>query len=224
MANVLELTGLVPRDTALAIAAAMADAPFRDGKASATGRAREVKHNEQLSEDDPLSKEHAHTLFAALSACAPFRAAAIPHTILPLRFCRYREGMGYGDHLDAPVLSTASGPLRSDLSLTIWLSDAASYDGGELVMHGIDGATRTIKGDAGDAVLYSSSTLHRVNPVTRGERVVAITWMQSVVADDEQRDILFQLVQLATKLQDRPEEVTALHHLNHRLTRMWAQC
>lgn len=222
----LHIKELLSRDAALATAAALASAPFEDGKASAGGAAREVKHNEQLAENHPLSKKHAHTVFQALSACQPFRAAAVPHTILPLRFCRYTEGMAYGNHLDAPMLSTASGPLRTDLSLTIWLSDENSYDGGELVMRRQDGTERVVKGQAGDAVLYSSSTLHRVNPVTRGARIVAISWLQSAIPSDEQRDILFQLTRIATSIHGKvpSEELTALHQVHQRLTRMWTQC
>lgn len=225
MAQVLELEGLVPADEARAMAAELADAPFADGRATASGRARAVKHNEQLAEDHPLSKKHAHRLFVALSSSAPFRAAAVPHTLLPLRFCRYRPGMAYGDHLDAPLLSTASSLLRTDLSLTIWLSDPADYDGGELVMRRDDGTERAFKGAAGDATLYSSNTLHRVEPVTRGQRLVAISWLQSAIPDDTRRALLFELTQIATRLQTAaPDEMAALHHLHQRLTRMWSQC
>lgn len=215
------LRALITPEAAADIVRNLGDAPFEDGKRTATGAARAVKNNLQLPVGDPTSQRLANVLLAALSSHQVFRAVALPHTILPLRFCKYLTGMEYGEHLDLPVMGTAGGPFRTDLSLTVWLSPRDSYDGGELVFRG-DGGEFTVKGNAGDAVVYASTSLHRVTRVTRGERVVAISWIQSLVRSEEQRAILFALAELTND--GDPRQSGRVRHIQHQLLRMWAQC
>lgn len=216
---------LIAPDVAARIAAALADAPFSDGRATAHGGARDAKRNQQLEPAQPLAREHGATLVAALNRSERFMSLALPHTILPFTFARYEVGMAYGDHLDLPVVGTPNGPLRTDLSLTVFLSPAESYDGGELVIPG-DTGPRFIKGDAGDAFLYPSDTLHRVAPVTRGQRLVAITWIQSLVPDAEQRAILAGIGESVIALHAAgaaDADVHRLRQVQHKLLRRWAR-
>ncbi len=221
----LELHQVLSRELAAEIATALEAAPFSDGKTSAHGAARDAKNNLQLDPADPLAQRLGGRVLTALAQHDTFKAAAIPRTILPLIFARYTGGMQYGRHLDLPLMCTPSGPLRTDLSLTVWLSPKDSYGGGELIIDG-DGGERCVKCEAGDAVLYSSSSLHRVAPVTSGERVVAISWIQSLVRDPEHRSILYGLSESATTLEREgpAAEAARLRQLQHRLLRLWAEC
>lgn len=226
MEGSVHLRGLVPADVVARVAAALADAPFGDGRSTAHGAARDSKRNLQLDPAHPVAREQGAALVAALNRSEAFMSSALPHTILPLTFARYDVGMTYGDHLDLPVVGTASGPLRTDLSLTVFLSPPDSYDGGELVLPGDDGPRR-IKGDAGDAFLYPSHTLHRVEPVTRGHRLVAITWIQSLVRDGEARAILASLASSLVAMHDAgasEAELVKLRQVQHRLLRRWSTC
>ena len=163
-------------------------------------------------------------ILARLNTSDAFKAAAVPHTILPLRFCRYDVGMAYGTHLDLPIMGTASGSIRTDLSMTVFLTDPNDYEGGALVFESEYG-TKSVRGAAGDAVIYPSSLLHRVEPVTQGSRMVAISWMQSMVRDPAARKILFDIVQVASKLEqtaaNSPESLL-LRQAHYNLLRMWA--
>lgn len=219
------LPQLLAPDVAARVAAALADAPFSDGRATAHGGARDAKRNQQLEPAHPLAREHGATLVAALNRSERFMSLALPHTILPFTFARYEVGMAYGDHLDLPVVGTPSGPLRTDLSLTVFLSSPDAYDGGELVIPGDDGP-RWIKGGPGDAFLYPSDTLHHVAPITRGQRLVAITWIQSLVPDAEQRAILAGIGDsvIAMHTAGAPDAaVTRLRQVQHKLLRRWAR-
>ncbi len=220
----VELREVLSRELAAEIAGALAAAPFGDGKTTAHGLARDAKHNQQLDPADPLAQRLGGQVLAALAQHDTFKSAAIPRTILPLLFARYCEGMEYGAHLDLPLMGTPAGPLRTDLSLTVWLSPKAAYDGGELVFD-LDGTTCAVKCEAGDAILYPSGTLHRVAPVTRGERLVAVSWIQSLVRDPEHRAILHGLSQSASALEEQCNaEAPRLRQLQYRLLRLWAEC
>jgi len=139
--------------------------------------------------------------------------------------CRYDAGMSYGDHLDLPLMGTANGAIRTDISATVFLSDSADYEGGELVFAS-DYGTHRVRGKAGEAVLYPASTLHRVEPVLRGTRLVAITWIQSLVRDAAKRKIVFDLAQVATALDatgTNDEHARCLRQSQFNLLRMWAE-
>lgn len=223
---IFELRNLLTQDTAFQLTRALASAPFHDGKRTASGCAAAVKNNLQLDESNEISQRCAAVVLAALSRHESFKSAAIPRTIMPLRFCKYRQGMSYGEHLDLPLVSTANGPLRTDLSVTVWLSNTDDYVGGDLVLQTAVGERR-LRGNAGDAVVYPSNTRHRVAPVTKGERLVAISWIQSMVPDHRQRELLCTLARALAKVHagDATEGTAEdLRGVHHELLRMWASC
>lgn len=220
------LRGFVSAETAAELVAALDGAStFVDGRATAHGAARAAKDNQQLPPDDPLTRQLGARLAAAANTNERFRALAMPRTLLPFAFSRYDVGMTYGDHLDLPVMGSSLGPIRTDLAMTVFLVPRTSYDGGELTLH--EGETlRRLKGDAGDAYLYPASTIHRVEPVTRGRRLVAFTWLQSLVADTEARELLASLTLSLAELQaaGAPEDaLLRLRAVHHRLTRRWVR-
>ncbi|NWN84224.1 MAG: Fe2+-dependent dioxygenase [Halomonas sp.] len=168
------------------------DAAFRDGRETAGWHARTVKHNQQADGRHPEIAE-LHTAVAKdLQANPLFQMAARPRRMKPMMFSRYREGMSYGNHVDDAVMGTPQGAMRTDLSFTLFLNDPDNYDGGELLIDSSAGE-QTYKLPAGALILYPSSTLHRVVPVTRGERLAVVGWAQSQVRDSQQREILFDL-------------------------------
>ncbi|NRA34197.1 MAG: Fe2+-dependent dioxygenase [Polyangiaceae bacterium] len=218
------IKGLLEATAAKELVDALSGAPFVDGAATAQGATKTVKHSLQLPVEHALSQKLGRVILARLNTSDAFKAAAVPHTILPLRFCRYDVDMAYGTHLDLPIMGTPSGSIRTDLSMTVFLTDPNDYDGGVLVFESEYG-TKSVRGAAGDAVIYPSSLLHRVEPVTRGSRMVAISWMQSMVRDPAARKILFDIVQVASKLEqtaaNSPESLL-LRQAHYNLLRMWA--
>jgi PKHD-type hydroxylase len=165
-------------------------ASFIDGQATAGWHARLVKHNTQLPSSSPILSAVREVIDAALAKNALFQMAVHPHIVRPVTISRYQLGMSYGSHIDNVMMNHPT--MRSDVSMTLFLSDPASYDGGELVIESTQGES-AFKLSAGSAIVYPSSTLHRVETVTRGERLAAITWIQSLVRDPQQREILFDL-------------------------------
>jgi PKHD-type hydroxylase len=208
--------------------AALASARWLDGAASAGTRSVAVKQNVQADRADPLVGDLANRLLARLGRTPLFLSAALPEKIWPPVFNVYRDGGHYGTHSDSALmhLPETGLSLRSDLSATLFLTDPADYDGGELVIEQAFGA-QAVKLAAGDMVLYPSSSLHQVTPVTRGERLCAITWLQSAVADGPARELLFDLDQSIqalspTRPADDPE-IGRLVHVYHNLVRRWAK-
>jgi len=201
----------------------MAEAAFEDGKATAGGNAAMVKNNQQVSSDparpDPKLEEMKDLVRDALWDNELFCAAAYPKRIHPPLFSRYRADMGYGTHMDNALMSNS----RIDMSLTLFLSNPADYDGGELVVE-LSSGERAIKLPAGSAVLYSTTTLHRVATVTRGERLAAVTWVRSYVRDPAERELLYDLrtahYRLADQLGKTPE-VDLLSKTHTNLLRRW---
>lgn len=221
---IVTLPELLDEESLGAVRAALVGAPWQDGKGSAHGRARDRKHNLVVSVEHAASVNAGRLVLGRFAEHEGFKAAALPKVILPLKFCRYDVGMGYGDHLDLPLMGTASGGIRTDISVTVFLSDPTDYDGGDLVFESEYG-TQRVRGDAGEAVLYPASTLHRVEPVTRGTRLVAISWIQSLVRDPSQRKIVFDLAQVATELDAANQEAQArvVRQSQFNLLRMWAE-
>lgn len=170
----------------------LADTAFRDGRETAGWHARTVKQNQQADGREPEIAELRQEVAKALQANPLFQMAARPRRMKPLMFSRYQEGMTYGNHVDDAVMATPQGPMRTDLSFTLFLNDPDRYEGGELLVDSTAGE-QTYKLPAGALILYPSSTLHRVEPVTRGERLAAVGWAQSQVRDPQQREILFDL-------------------------------
>lgn len=206
---------------------ALDTAKWTDGRATAGHAATRVKHNEQLAEDDPASHRLGELVLQALGRHPEFLAAALPLKVLPPRFNRYRGGGRYGTHVDAAVFSVPGTPhrIRSDLSATLFLSDPEEYDGGELVIADTYGE-HSVRLPAGDMVLYPGSSLHRVGPVTRGARIASFFWVQSLVRDDGQRALMWELDGAIQELGQAMAGHPALDRLTgvyHNLLRQWAQ-
>ena len=199
--------------------------PFVPGAETAGGRARRVKNNEQVSQKADERKALHEIVISALSRNKEFNRAALPKRIRPPLISRYRQGMAYGKHVDNALMGPKGGRERSDVSLTVFISDISEYDGGELVIHSPFGV-QEVKLPSGSVVVYPSSSLHEVAEVTRGERLVAVTWAQSYVRDDHQREILAHLARVKDKLNDiapDDEETDLVHHTYANLLRMWAE-
>jgi len=199
-------------------------ARFVDGRLSAGTAARRVKQNEEL---DPAAVDLAalnRMVMGPLVSHPTFKSAGLPHRVAVPYYARYAPGMHYGDHVDDPVMGPAGGRYRSDVSVTVFLSDQQDYDGGELAIQTAFG-TQAVKLPAGDAVLYPSSSLHHVAEISRGERLVAVTWVQSMVRDPARRDLLHDLNQARERLlEERPEaqETSRVDRSYVNLVRMWA--
>ncbi|MBB6122397.1 Fe2+-dependent dioxygenase [Sphingobium subterraneum] len=203
-------------------------ASWIDGAVTAGTRSFTVKQNRQLAEDDPLAVALGNRILHRLGTNALFLSAALPEKIYPPKFNLYQDGGHYGTHVDSAIMRVAAADLtlRTDLSATLFLSDPADYDGGELLIEGAFGA-QEVKLAAGDMVLYPSSSLHRVNPVTRGQRIASFFWIQSAVPDEAARALLFDLDQsiqsLSAGASASHPEIERLTHIYHNLLRRWAQ-
>jgi PKHD-type hydroxylase len=189
----------------------LARAHFRDGAASASGVARLRKHNQEMDRAQTPGAEALETLLVrALAAQRSFNDHVLPCRFARPIVSRYEPGMAYARHVDNPLMGGAGGMLRTDVSVTIFLSDPASYDGGELTIEN-DGSERAIKLPRGHAVAYTTGTPHRVEPVTRGARLAGILWAQSAIADPGRRAILADLQRahhlLAEKSPEAPSTV-----------------
>jgi PKHD-type hydroxylase len=199
--------------------------PFVPGVETAGGRARRVKNNEQISQKAEERKALHEIVISALMRSKDFNRAALPKRIRPPLISRYRQGMAYGQHVDNALMGPKERRERSDVSITVFISDVDEYDGGELVIHGSFGA-QEVKLPSGSVVVYPSYSLHEVAEVTRGERLVAVTWAQSYVRDDRQREILASLAQIKEKmnvLAPDAVETDHAHHVYANLLRMWAE-
>jgi PKHD-type hydroxylase len=197
--------------------------PFEDGKNTASGAAKEVKNNMQATRDENQHKRHLQQLvFNAIASNTLIQAAVMPKNMLPPIISKYSNSMEYGWHTDSPVM-TIEYTIRVDLSITVFLSDPTTYTGGELVIQMPTGNVM-YKLNRGDAIIYPTTKLHRVNPVTEGERVACVTWIQSLIKDTEKRELLFQLKSIqeavATKDLHSPENLAMLQVYSN-LMRMW---
>ena len=198
---------------------------FVDGRATAGHYARDVKQNQQLSNQSAVADDVKKAIAQALQQHPLIQMAARPKVMRPVMISRYQPGMTYGSHVDNALMGNASSIMRTDLSLTLFLSDPARYTGGELVIESHQGE-QDFKLDAGSAVLYPSSTLHRVEPVTDGVRLAAVTWIQSFVRDPSQREILFDLDTVRQSLfnqQGKSSEFDLLAKSISNLLRLWSE-
>ena len=201
----------------------LAGAPFVDGKLTAGMAAARVKDNEELQQDPQLLQRLYRILMASVGQNARFRSFALPNRVADFIFARYRPGMHYGDHVDDPIMG--GGKFRTDVSTTVFLNEPDTYEGGELVIRTPFG-DKQVKLAAGSAVVYPSSSVHHVADVTRGERLVALTWMQSFVRNAAQRELLFELDQAREYLlRNEPdtEHAKAVDRSYANLLRMWAE-
>ena len=202
-------------------------APWHDGRATAGQQAVNVKHNLQLAPESDAARELATLVRQALFRHPLYMSAALPQTLMTPMFNCYQGGMTYGNHVDNAIrrdpLSGQS--IRTDVSCTLFFSDPEEYEGGELVVEDTYGA-HSVRLPAGDAILYPSTSLHRVEPVTAGARLASFMWTQSMVRNDSRRAMLFDIdmaiLQLRQKVGDC-EEVMSLTATYHNLLREWAE-
>lgn len=203
-------------------------AEWVDGNVTSGPQSALAKKNEQLPEGTPAHREAGAIILDALGRSPLFVAAALPAKVFPPLFNRYGGGQKFDTHIDNAVRIQRGTDfrLRSDLSITVFLEDPAAYDGGELLIEGQFGL-QSVKLPAGHAILYPSSSLHRVEPVTRGRRVASFFWLQSMVRDDAARRILFELDQavqrLVGTLGNDDRSVIELTGVYHNLLRRWAE-
>jgi PKHD-type hydroxylase len=223
----LRIPGVLAPDQVARIRARIDAAEWIDGNATSGHQSAQAKYNEQLPEGSVAARECGGEIAAALNGNPLFFSAALPKHVFPPLFNRYRAGMTFGNHVDAAI--RVHGPsgarIRTDLSATLFLAAPEDYDGGELLVEDTYG-TQAVKLPAGDMVLYPSTSLHRVSPVTRGARVSSFFWLQSMVRDDGQRTLLFDLDMAIVRLgRDHPGDpaLVSLTGCYHNLLRMWAE-
>lgn len=204
----------------------LATAPWADGRPGAGPQAAQVKNNEQLPAGCDAARAIGQLVLQALDRSPQFLSAALPRKVFPPRINRYGGGANYyGKHVDGAIRFTEGGVrVRTDISCTVFLSDPGDYDGGELTVYEA-GSARQIKLPAGHAVLYSGTHVHEVTPVTRGTRLAAFFWIESMVRGDAQRRLLHEFDLALTSLRETAGEsdvTVALTGTYHNLLRMWA--
>jgi len=220
----LTLPGLLNPAQLEKIREILAGAEFVDGRLSAGFAAARVKHNLELRQEPERLQRLIRIIMASLAHNETFRFGALPHRVADPIIARYEPGMTYGDHVDDPIMGAGGPRLRTDVSMTLFLSPPDAYEGGELTVRTSFG-DRAVKLPAGDAVIYPASSLHRVAEVTRGERLVALTWIQSYVRDPAQRELLYELGLARERLlKEAPAGETAgyVDRTYANLLRMWA--
>ena len=206
--------------------AALDTADWTDGRETVGTQGAKVKRNQQLPDASPLRRELGQAVLAAVAGNPLYHAATLPLRTLPPRFNRYADGGQYGFHVDGAVMAlSGEAQLRSDISCTLFLSEPDEYEGGELIVNDTYGE-HEVKLPAGDLVVYPSSSLHRVAPVTRGARLASFFWVQSLVRDDGRRRLLFELdtsIQALTRTGADPAALLQLTGIYHNLLRQWSE-
>lgn len=210
-----------------ALQASLLTHEWSQGTATSGQQATQRKQNRQLTAGTATGGKWGAAIAAALEQHPLFVSAALPHHVLPPLFNCYDGGGYYGNHVDNAIQRDANWPtkVRTDVSVTVFISQPDDYDGGELIVEDTYGV-HEVKLPAGDAILYPSTSLHRVEPVTRGLRLAAVTWVQSMIRDDWQRAMLFNLDMTIVRLRQRlgqGDEVVALTSHYHNLLRQWAE-
>jgi PKHD-type hydroxylase len=225
----LQIPDVLTADQVAQFRARLDVAPWCDGRVTAGYQSSKAKDNAQLPEDSAEARELGAQVLDALARNSTFFAAALPKRIYPPLFNRYAGGQSFGFHVDNAVRYDRSrggvDPVRTDLSATLFLSAPDDYDGGELVIEDTYG-TQQVKLPAGHLVLYPGTSLHRVTPVTRGARVASFFWIQSLLREDAQRRLMFDLdVSIRTLTRDLPEHpsLVQLTGVYHNLLRRWAE-
>jgi PKHD-type hydroxylase len=218
---------VLTRDQAAKARQLLEETEWLDGRVTAGPQSSRAKHNLQLGEETPLARELGDQILAALQRNSLFMSAALPLKVYPPMFNRYSGGHSFGSHVDNAIRQVPGTPhrVRTDLSATLFLVDPDEYDGGELVVEDTYGM-HSVKLPAGDMVLYPSTSLHHVTPVTRGARVASFFWIQSLVRDDGRRTLLFDMdVAIQRIAQDVPDHPSAvqLTGVYHNLLRQWAE-
>jgi PKHD-type hydroxylase len=223
----LQIPELLAADQVVRFRARLEAAPWVDGNVTSGHQSAQAKYNEQVREDSPEARELGEAVLAALGRSQLFFSAALPKQVFPPLFNRYRQGMTFGSHVDGAIRTHAASRtrIRTDLSATLFLTAPEEYDGGELVVEDTYG-THQVKLPAGHMILYPATSLHKVNPITRGARIASFFWIQSMVRDDAQRTLLFDLDMAIVRLtRERPDDpaLVSLTGVYHNLLRMWTE-
>lgn len=228
-AMLLHIPDVLSAEEVLHCRRALADAPWADGKVTAGPQSASAKHNLQIPLDHPLHRSLGEIVLRALGRNALFNSAVVPLRVVPPLFNRYDEGMSFGAHVDnaiRPIPNSGGMRIRTDVSSTLFLTDPEEYEGGALRIHDASGV-QEIKLPAGDMIVYDTTVLHDVAPITRGSRWASFFWTQSMVRDVERRRILFDLdrtiMDLRSRLPDDDPAVLELVNCYHNLMRQWCE-
>jgi PKHD-type hydroxylase len=204
----------------------LAGLKFEDGRSTAGEIAQRVKHNLQITVDrEPRARPAADLVTAAVNRNKTFTSATLPSKMSTPMFNFHETGMKYGNHVDNAIAGSQVFRMRTDIAVTVFLSQPEDYDGGELTVEDTYGVRR-IKLPAGSAIVYPARSVHRVEPITRGTRLAAVFWVQSMVRDDARRNILFDIDVVVNSLSKRSSdlpEITALSSCYHNLLREWGE-
>jgi PKHD-type hydroxylase len=222
---ILVIENVIPAPLLPRVRELLARAPFVDGKLSAGSAAMRVKANEEVARGAPELEELNGVVMTHLVRHPTYRGGAFPLHVATPFYARYAPGATYGDHVDDPIMGADGVVYRSDIAITVFLNEPADYDGGELVIRTSFG-DQTVKLAAGSAVMYPASSLHHVAPVRRGERLVAVTWVQSAIRDPARRELLHELNLAREKLlRDAPDgrETALVNRAFDNLVRMWSE-
>jgi len=207
------------------LVSSLSKARLLEGKLTAGPGSQQLKRNLQGDPADPSIQEAQKLIHGRLLANPQYRIMAVPRIVRPMTINRYDVGMQYGDHLDHPLLA-GDPPARGDVATTVFLSEPGSYDGGELVINSLSSRPEVIKLPAGHAVCYAAGTLHRVNPVTRGSRLAAVTVAESRIQDATRREIFSEMSQLTRWVQDTAAGTSQERLANkvyNNLMRLWCK-
>ena len=226
----LHIPGILAADELVHFRRALDGAQWTDGRETVGAQGAQVKRNLQLPDTSPLKRELGQAVLNALARSPLYFAAALPLRTLPPRFNRYEGGGQYGFHVDGAVMTVGNDgqpptTLRSDISCTLFLNEPEEYEGGELIISDTYGE-HEVKLPAGDMILYPSSSLHRVAPVTAGARIASFFWVQSLVREPARRQLLFELdasIQMLTRADADREALLRLTNVYHNLLRDWSQ-
>jgi PKHD-type hydroxylase len=223
----LHIPNVLTRDQVAHARQVLDQAPWIDGRVTAGSQSARAKKNQQLPEDSPQARELGELILAGLQRSPLFMSAALPLRVFPPLFNKYSGGDSFGSHVDNAIRQVPGTPhrIRTDLSATLFFVDPDGYEGGELVVEDTYGAHR-IKLPAGDLVLYPSTSLHHVTPVTSGARISSFFWIQSLIRDDGQRTLLFDMDTAIQRLaQDVPDHrsTVQLTGVYHNLLRQWSE-
>lgn len=220
---ILNIPGVFKPEELKRVRQAVENSEYGDGRKTAGPRAAPVKHNEQMEKESPGGDQIRKAVIQALHRNGTFKRATYPKLIQSPLISRYVPGMAYGRHIDDALMGRQK-KVRTDVSVTIFLSDPAEYDGGELIIYNNE-EQQKYKLPAGSAAVYPSGALHRVAEVTRGVRFAAVTWVESFIRDPYKRQILFDLDRgnrWATKQSPDAYEVALLNKAHSNLVRMWS--
>ena len=222
----LQIPDVLTKEQAADCRKKIENAEWIDGRVTAGHQSGRAKNNLQLSENHPLAREMGEVILSALERNSLFMSAALPAKVFPPLFNRYNGGQSFGNHVDNAIRQIAGTPyrIRTDLSATLFLTDPEDYDGGELVIEDTYGV-HSVKLSAGSLILYPATSLHNVRPVTKGARISSFFWIQSMVRDDGERTILFDMDTAIQKINESSPEhpsVLQLTGVYHNLLRRWA--